>query len=224
VIKPQLNQQNQRGDTLVEVTIALAILVMVLLSSFNLASYAFRLGEQAKERTQASQLAQEQAEALRNYRDNHPWLNNGVPTTCDDLKMGFYSNVQSAGCQTNHEFHFELIGGAWSWVAGRYNAPSLNSQASLFRTYITVEQLAALPNTMTSFRVTTKWPPIGGLVCPSDPDYGGAQTCVTSFVTRLTRTDNFRASISYAGDSSGGLVAAYPAEWSVTRRRKQVLA
>ena len=99
-------QSNQRGDTLVEVTIALAILVMVLLSSFNLASYAFRLGEQAKERTQASQLAQEQAEALRNYRDNHPWLNNGVPTTCDDLKMGFYSNVQSAGCQTNHEFHF----------------------------------------------------------------------------------------------------------------------
>jgi len=63
----------RRGDTLVEVAMALALLSVVLVSAFNIASAAFRLGQSAKERTQASNLIQEQAEALRNYRDSNPW-------------------------------------------------------------------------------------------------------------------------------------------------------
>lgn len=68
-----LSQRKERGDTLVEVTIALAILASVLASSFALADLAFRVGQTSKERTQAVNFIQEQAEALHNYRDNKHW-------------------------------------------------------------------------------------------------------------------------------------------------------
>lgn len=65
--------RQEKGDTLVEVSIALAILSLVLASSFATASAAFRLGQSARERTQAINYLQQQAEALHNYRDNTPW-------------------------------------------------------------------------------------------------------------------------------------------------------
>jgi prepilin-type N-terminal cleavage/methylation domain-containing protein len=63
----------QRGDTLIEVTIALAILSMVLLSSAAVATTAFRMGQTARERTTLVEAAQEQMEALHSFRDNHTW-------------------------------------------------------------------------------------------------------------------------------------------------------
>src|ERR1041384_7189661 len=63
----------QRGDTLIEVTFALAILGFVLLGSTAIATTAFRTGQTARERTQVSTAAQQQMEALRSFRDNHPW-------------------------------------------------------------------------------------------------------------------------------------------------------
>jgi prepilin-type N-terminal cleavage/methylation domain-containing protein len=66
-------QQAQRGDTLIEVTIALAILGFVLLGATAIAAMAFRTGQTARERTQVAATAQEQLEALRSFRDNHTW-------------------------------------------------------------------------------------------------------------------------------------------------------
>jgi type II secretory pathway pseudopilin PulG len=66
-------QRSERGDTLIEVTFALAILGFVLLSSTAVASTAFRIGQTAKERTQVADAAQRQMEALRSFRDNHTW-------------------------------------------------------------------------------------------------------------------------------------------------------
>jgi prepilin-type N-terminal cleavage/methylation domain-containing protein len=63
----------QRGDTLVEITIALAILGSVIVGALNLAGTAFRQGVAARERSQAINLLQEQAEALRNHRDSRSW-------------------------------------------------------------------------------------------------------------------------------------------------------
>lgn len=63
----------QRGDTLIEVTFALAILGFVLLGSTAIAAAAFRTGQTARERTQVSTAAQGQMEALRSFRDNHTW-------------------------------------------------------------------------------------------------------------------------------------------------------
>src|SRR6266702_3861781 len=65
--------KSQRGDTLIEVTFALAILGTVLLGSTAIAAAAFRTGQTARERTQVAEVAQQQMEALRSFRDNHTW-------------------------------------------------------------------------------------------------------------------------------------------------------
>lgn len=59
---------------------ALAILAVVLLSATLITTRAFRLGQTARERTVVVEAAQQQAEALRSFRDNHTWaefLNGG---------------------------------------------------------------------------------------------------------------------------------------------------
>jgi hypothetical protein len=61
--------KNQRGDTLVEVALSIAILSVVLTTSFNVANLTFRLGLDARERVQVLGLMQDQAERLRLYRD-----------------------------------------------------------------------------------------------------------------------------------------------------------
>lgn len=68
------------GDTLIEVTIALAILSMVLITSTVVATQSYRVGQTARERTVISNDAQGQMEALRAFRDSHGWnqfLNGG---------------------------------------------------------------------------------------------------------------------------------------------------
>ena len=78
--------RRQAGDTLIEVTLALTILALVLVSSMALATRAFRLGQAAKENTAAANLIQQQAESLRNYRDSKTgkwstaFLTNTAPT------------------------------------------------------------------------------------------------------------------------------------------------
>ena len=69
--------RNQRGDTLVEVTIALSILATVLTSGFLIANRAYMIGQNARERTEIVNLAQAQAERLKNYRDVNTWTDFG---------------------------------------------------------------------------------------------------------------------------------------------------
>lgn len=61
---------NERGDTLIEVIIATVIIGTILLSAYTLSTKAFQVGQSAKERTQAAQLMQRQAEGIRALRDN----------------------------------------------------------------------------------------------------------------------------------------------------------
>jgi hypothetical protein len=72
----------QRGDTLIEVTFALAILGFVLLGSTAVASDAFRIGQTAGERTSVAEEAQQQLEALRSFRDNNTWADFRSSATC----------------------------------------------------------------------------------------------------------------------------------------------
>ena len=64
---------SQRGDTLIEVTMALSILAVVLTSGFLAANRAYIIGQNARERTEMISLAQAQAEQLKNFRDTHTW-------------------------------------------------------------------------------------------------------------------------------------------------------
>ncbi len=68
-----MRRLDQKGETLVEVVMALGILSLVLVSSYALATGTFRLGRGAGERTQAVNYLQQQAEALRAYRNQVTW-------------------------------------------------------------------------------------------------------------------------------------------------------
>lgn len=69
----EYGHRRERGDTLVEVTLALAILSSVLLGSMAIATRAFSISRTAQERTHVANEAQAQMETLRAFRDNHTW-------------------------------------------------------------------------------------------------------------------------------------------------------
>jgi hypothetical protein len=112
----------ERGDTLVEVTIALAILALVLTSSFALANRAFLVGQNAKERTQLVADAQQQIEALASFRDSYSWSQ----FVAGDTSLGFSGIRVRAGsgdCDPGRSgtqlcFHMvrQVIAGGSRWV------------------------------------------------------------------------------------------------------------
>ncbi len=79
---------DQHGDTLIEVTMALSILAVVLTSGFLTANRAYILGQNARERTEIINLAQAQAEQLKNFRDIHTW--NGFIGAIPSGSTGFH--------------------------------------------------------------------------------------------------------------------------------------
>jgi Tfp pilus assembly protein PilV len=106
--------KSEVGDTLIEVTIALSILSFVLISSTAVATSAFRLGQTAENRTQIANVAQEQMEALRSFRDNN---DNGSGT--QTWTNAFEPDINSADGPNG--FHMQLTTGAnpaWVPVAG----------------------------------------------------------------------------------------------------------
>jgi type II secretory pathway pseudopilin PulG len=117
--------RDEGGDTLIEVTLALAILGFVLLSSTAVGTAAYRTGQTARERTQVAAVAQEQMEALRSFRDNHTWLEfRGGSGSCPSGPLGYcgIDQVQNTTCSwqggSGHCFHMEplTIGANKEWV------------------------------------------------------------------------------------------------------------
>lgn len=62
--------RRENGDTLVEVILAIALMSLVLVGSFNIIGAAYRTAMLSKERIEAVSLAQQQAERLRKLRDD----------------------------------------------------------------------------------------------------------------------------------------------------------
>jgi type II secretory pathway pseudopilin PulG len=93
---------SEAGDTLIEVTIALSILSFVLISSTVIATASLRMGETAANRIQIADVAQEQMEALRSFRDNnsdvsgtYTWANAFVPAiNSQNGPSGFHMALQ----------------------------------------------------------------------------------------------------------------------------------
>lgn len=73
--KPQSKSRLRRGDTLIEVIISFAILAGVITIATAGALNAWRAQRMAAERTQATGLAQRQADALKAYRKSLGWDN-----------------------------------------------------------------------------------------------------------------------------------------------------
>jgi hypothetical protein len=114
----------QRGDTLLEVTFALAILAAVLLGCTSLAAAAYRLGQTARERTSVADVMQEQMEALRSFRDNSIAGTTGLWSTFRNGVGGSYPGIDNVGavpCNFQASlncFHMALVtvGGSTMWV------------------------------------------------------------------------------------------------------------
>ena len=66
------NFKNQRGDTIVEVLLSIAILALALAISYSLANRSLRAGLSANARTEATAIAQGQIELLKAARYNNP--------------------------------------------------------------------------------------------------------------------------------------------------------
>jgi Tfp pilus assembly protein PilV len=119
-------QRSERGDTLIEVTFALAILGFVLLGSTAIAAAAFRTGQTARERTQVVQVAQDQMEALRTFRDNHTWaeFRQGVSPAFQGV-----DNAPATACTFNAArtcFHMNLTTGVPVTGAMTSTSPGTN--------------------------------------------------------------------------------------------------
>ncbi len=109
----------QRGDTIVEVVIALAILASILVSTFSLIVRAYALGRAANERTQIVNLVQQQSERLRNMRDQ--LAAGAYPGVSWNGYNGAFKNQLRNITSTfdpNHKFHVDVSGGSMVLVDG----------------------------------------------------------------------------------------------------------
>jgi type II secretory pathway pseudopilin PulG len=137
---------SQRGDTLVEVVVSMAILSVVLASGFSLASSSYNIGREARERTEAANLAQQQAELLTQYRD---WLIDQTKDTNSDL----FTTATDPVTGTNH---FPANGTTFRMKDSRSWEPCpTGCQTSLYS--VTITPFYATGGDKMTARVTVGW-------------------------------------------------------------------
>jgi prepilin-type N-terminal cleavage/methylation domain-containing protein len=140
----------QSGDTLIEVIIAITIIGTILTSAITLSTRAIRLGIAARERSQAAQLLQQQAEGLRSLRDTMAWTD-------------FRTAIDSSCASTFHVERFEPSPGVFQWrtASGPY-APVIDGQPTVFNIQI-ASACSPLPQpNLRTFTITANWERIGG--------------------------------------------------------------
>ena len=67
-----MSKKNQRGDTLIEVMVAMAIVASVLGAAYTTSARALRLARQAQERAEAVKFTQSQIESLKYLSKTKP--------------------------------------------------------------------------------------------------------------------------------------------------------
>ena len=142
---------NQRGDTIIEVLIAIIVLSSVLAGAYGVASRATKENMQTQEHSQALQIAQGQLETLKTQQSapdgvfcfdvsNNNQLTNWVGATAapsPDAQGDNFNNNYPDGCSQN------LTGG--------------NCNTSLCY-YVAIQKI----NTNNDYNVTVRWPGANG--------------------------------------------------------------
>lgn len=129
------------GDTLVEVTLSLAILSIILVTSFSVAALASTTNLLARQRTQAINLLQEQVEALHWYRDHN--VAHGQPA---------FSGLRGPGLGSANSFYMKQLAGVW---VSAPNTVTLNADGSAPGEYsITINRTGG---SLETFTLTATW-------------------------------------------------------------------
>lgn len=139
---------NQRGDTIVEVTIAVALLSIILAAAYTISGRAARLGQAAKERSQAVALVQQQAEIIESsaIRDWDSFIADYTPN-------GYYE-VDT-----------------WKPKSGQFTDTDSGAQFQVGYTSRAICDAGicdADNTTKVEFRVTAQWTPVSGISSDSD--------------------------------------------------------
>lgn len=138
--------KNRRGDTLIEVVFALAILATILTVLTTGAVGAWRTSRAAGERTQAAAAANEQAEALRAYSKAVGW---------DELKAelspgGFYMALAESDGVSQ-----------WDIRAGEASGDSLNLLLPGSTVKVMPTSAVGAEDKTVELRVTIAWKSLG---------------------------------------------------------------
>ena len=139
--------RNQRGDTLIEVTMALSILAVVLTFGFLTANRAYMIGQNARERTEIINAAQAQAEQLRNSRDMQTW----------NQFLGGITTTSSCPSGATPCFHMALDSVTGKWVPAGGSVPAVSSNGS-----IAITNSVVIPGKSASFEIVYVLDPRGG--------------------------------------------------------------
>lgn len=98
-------KSSERGDTLIEVLLAMAILSAIIVGAITMMNRGHAIARDSLERSQVTALMTEQAEMLRYVRDSYDPSETGplVPPASlwEDLTNNWTANAEDAGCKAN---------------------------------------------------------------------------------------------------------------------------
>lgn len=163
--------RGEHGDTLIEVVFAITIMGSVLISSAALSSLAYRSGISARERTQAANIAQGQAEALRNLRDTA--RESCIPSGCSGWNQFRLLIAMPAPDTTSDFCMVKESSGSWVYETN----PSLCKQGR-FSVLIKGVQPDPTDQDLIDFDITVSW-----------DDFAAGESSSTTISTVLTSQD-----------------------------------
>lgn len=148
----------RRGDTLLEVVFALAILAMLLTAVTSGAVAAWRTSRVAGDRTVATALVEEQAEALRAYRGSMDWA---MFKQVGGTPPGLGAYITAPGTAPSRQFYMNIAGDKWKFQdCGSSNGCPYPSNGK-YAVKITAQQDADRPDQLWQFTVRITWRSLG---------------------------------------------------------------
>ena len=192
--------RKQRGDTLVEVVLAIAILGSVLTIAYRMSTESFQLGVDSREHIQAVNVAQQQAEELRWYASQQMMKGTSLLSTANGtllfqcpLANGICNMQSSAGVITPQNGAYDCSAVVSPGCRVQFQSPNdialdPNPTAPPGSTYPELDE-----------KITVTWPSI---VQSSEPCLSAGANCETvSLDVRLADVNNYSPiDCSVAGD------------------------
>lgn len=130
--------KNQKGIGLIETLLAIGVGIIVITSMVALAVYTMRASLQSQLALKGSQLASQEIELVRAYRDNQPWDT-------------FITQMESSSCFTGSCY---MSSAGPTVTSGQYTE---GSGAKAITKFFTLQDLSGGSKTLVRVNVTVTW-------------------------------------------------------------------